>query len=269
MKLGPFGWAGELERMRSAMGAALIRNSPIVDWNKLQTRGYDIALTEVVPDNRGLLTWKGSYVVVYIREWKMGAKTSPKFHVAECKTLTDARGAQRFDSRYVVSTRSDGLYTVTRQDTGQDADERLDVCMNCLDRLNWKGFSSLSWNTKKQTVTEFQPAILYIAYGVSQITPLPKRTDSMVLRTGYTPDWPTVSDKKREAAGWICEQCAFDAREPDRRRFLHVHHRDADTQNNQPENLRVLCVACHAEQPLHGHLKAQPEFVEFVRRFRT
>jgi len=37
-------------------------------------------------------------------------------------------------------------------------------------------------------------------------------------------------------------------------RFLHVHHRNGQKHDNADTNLKVLCIACHAEEPMHGPL---------------
>ncbi|MBC7855732.1 MAG: hypothetical protein IAF94_20060, partial [Pirellulaceae bacterium] len=43
------------------------------------------------------------------------------------------------------------------------------------------------------------------------------------------------------------------------------HHKDGQKHDTRPENIAVLCVACHAEQFNHSHIKGGPDYVEFLR----
>jgi hypothetical protein len=45
-----------------------------------------------------------------------------------------------------------------------------------------------------------------------------------------------------EAHGQKCEHCQYN----ERKELLDVHHIDSDRNNNEPSNLMVLCVMCHA-----------------------
>jgi 5-methylcytosine-specific restriction endonuclease McrA len=37
--------------------------------------------------------------------------------------------------------------------------------------------------------------------------------------------------------------------------YLHTHHINADITNDKHENLKVLCIECHAKEFKHGHIK--------------
>ncbi len=43
--------------------------------------------------------------------------------------------------------------------------------------------------------------------------------------------------------GGLCERCKYDCVE-----ILHVHHKDRNRKNNNPQNLELLCPNCHAKE---------------------
>jgi len=47
-------------------------------------------------------------------------------------------------------------------------------------------------------------------------------------------------------------------------KYLHVHHRNGQKNDNRDSNLAVMCVACHAEQPMRGHMKFTPDYKAFI-----
>ena len=65
----------------------------------------------------------------------------------------------------------------------------------------------------------------------------------------YPDDWNVISATiKRQAdyTCYICQQCQIDSPTL----ILNVHHIDYNPQNNEPDNLVVLCRDCHVR--LHG-----------------
>jgi len=60
------------------------------------------------------------------------------------------------------------------------------------------------------------------------------------VRSKYAlPGWKTVRSFILERDGYFCVICKSDA-------YLHIHHRDQDPTNDDPENLVTLCDRCHA-----------------------
>jgi len=72
-----------------------------------------------------------------------------------------------------------------------------------------------------------------------------------MLRKTYTEDWLVISYRTRAAASWRCSECGADKSLA--RNELHVHHRNQNPQDNNPNNLIVLCKGCHdtAHERLH------------------
>lgn len=74
---------------------------------------------------------------------------------------------------------------------------------------------------------------------------------------GYPFDWSIISATTKREAGYkcfICEQYQLD----NTSLILNVHHKDYNPQNNQPDNLVVLCRDCHVRlHGLEGHERYQ------------
>ena len=69
----------------------------------------------------------------------------------------------------------------------------------------------------------------------------------------YPADWKAIAKAKKEAVGWICEDCGKQCRKPGEKfdthsRTLTVHHLDEDPGNCSPENLIALCAPCHLKR---------------------
>lgn len=122
--------------------------------------GEDFQLSEIDGSN-GILNYDGHQVMLYIPDQgnnismvisdgkQKGAK---RVHVAECKTIISMRERGRFNDRYDVINRIDGLFSVfgidyqTRQEVQGKAE--LAVCQNCLCLLNHLNFPELTWGAK-------------------------------------------------------------------------------------------------------------------------
>jgi hypothetical protein len=153
MKLPNFDDNLELNALRETMGASLRDYAPppppdaltTEEIERLAGEGIEIPLDEVGVLNDGTHIYKGRRVIVYIRDVaEYGGRTSmPKYHLAMCNTLSMMMEAGRFKTRYVVATRDDGLFNIQkiRGDIAIKSDERLNVCQQCLDELNYKSFS--------------------------------------------------------------------------------------------------------------------------------
>ena len=78
------------------------------------------------------------------------------------------------------------------------------------------------------------------------------------------PYWGALSFWIREEKQWTCENenCRINLEK--RRHDLHVHH-ILGRGFNSPQHLKVLCRACHAEEPGHAFMKADPEYEAFLR----
>ena len=62
----------------------------------------------------------------------------------------------------------------------------------------------------------------------------------------YTKDWETISREYRESHNFTCEECGITIEDPFDRQFIQVHHINGDKTDNSPNNLKCLCIHCHA-----------------------
>lgn len=225
----------------------------------LSEKGIDVALDDL-ENNGGLLTYKGRQVLLYIPDhgWRVQdalespRKSGKKFHVAHCETLETMRSKNRFE-RYTAAANLDGEFLITgtnRSNENISDYARLDVCKFCLKELNYKK-SARSTSIRKSVCDTFDIAEFFETYS-SCFKYLPVGNSSAKLTAGYSKDWPQISASTRELADWKCSTCRIDLRS--HQNLLHVHHVNGVKQDNSPSNLKVLCAACHRDQPLHERM---------------
>ncbi len=283
MKLPDFRNFEPLNRLRVAMGATELGNfapsySPdlltIEEIDRLSKSGIEIPLDEVRTLQDGTLAYKDSRVLLYIRDvyqYKSGEEKLPRFHVSNCRRLDEMRSEGRI-GRYVVATRDDGQFGLNIGAKGsgrlQPATRRLAVCQYCLGKLKFDGFDyTLPSNRKTAIVGKFTIGRFFELYPKSLHTVVPKHTAATAPKNEYTDDFRRISEALRREKNWLCDKCGRNFGSPNARRFLQVHHKDGQRNDNARSNLAVLCLGCHAEQPMHSHIKALPDYAEFRRTF--
>ncbi|TYO61028.1 HNH endonuclease [Bradyrhizobium hipponense] len=282
MKLPYFDDNPELNALRNAMGASLRDYTPpppsdtltIEEIERLSGEGIEIPLDEVRVLNDGTHIYKGRRVIVYIRDVaEYGGRTSmPKYHLAMCSTLSMMMEAGRFKTRYVVATRDDGRFSIQRirGDIAIKSDEQLNVCQQCLDELNYKSFSmrrTVDW--RREAVQGFSIKAFFDEFGKSCVWAMPKFDAINAPTNVYSPHFYRIAKALKEKRGYRCEQagCGINLAEPGSRRFLHAHHLNADKSDNHPTNIRLLCIRCHANEFQHSHVRENPDYAAFFRRF--
>ena len=83
----------------------------------------------------------------------------------------------------------------------------------------------------------------------------------------YPENWPEIRERIRMQRGFRCEECRIDL--SSHRRFLHLHHRNAQMNENEDDNLVLLCIEHHVVQPSHGHMRNSADLVEFLHLLRS
>lgn len=202
----------------------------------------------------GLLAYGSSQVVLYIQDHSYNfdqAMLSPRkanrFHVSECKTIRDMRASGKFE-RYVMTNNASGKFYATN---GRGGGEyiNLNVCMNCLEKLNYQGYRQKSKFERYEIVNAFHAEEFFEKYS-SFFEGFPRRKAG--AKEGYTEDWKNTSRALREAAGFHCQECHVDlSMYP---HLLHVHHINGVKRDNSKKNLQVLCADCHSKAPNHEHM---------------
>lgn len=262
MRLIDFTHFEPLNRLRQEMGAEL--NTTFVlrkEWEDttllelLAGRGADVKVEDIEIAG-SLLEYKGQRVLLYIRDqyyYEDDDGREYKYHIAHCQTL-ERMWKQGRSKRYVVSTRTDGVFPVVAKyrvsARVEEALRPMNVCKNCLTLLRAK----YPKDRQLWTYEQFRLSEFFDGYSTEH-TKLPVHSDKTAPEDAYSDDWSVVSRTYRELNGWKCERCGGDFSL--RQNLLHVHHKDHQKWNNSYENLEALCWTCHLAEPGHGQMGPQ------------
>lgn len=226
--------------------------------------------------DKGFLTYGGRKIVAYIRDQRMmsyDGTSNYRFHLMDCSTMQNMRAKGR-ERRYVATQRSDGRFEVnysqrvffgsttspfSRRGDIRKATLKLALCQNC-----W-------WELVRRGLYHYHDKESFSLKGFF------KQHDSGVARTvrkieeveqvqEYQPNQDDLSREYRKAVGYRCQLCQVNCR--NEQGLLHLHHVDGDPSNNAHHNLRVLCVDCHANEPLHQHMGRSARDQEKIARIK-
>lgn len=191
----------------------------------------------------------------YYARWQ----SYPKYHVVHCLTLQGMQANNQYH-RYSATRRSDGKFLVYPHYSNELTPVELVVCKNCLTKL----VRQYGTGVFPPEPEEFPLADWFETFdGHHRSTP----AGSSHATFDYSSDaWRERSRSCRERAEWQCEQCGIDLESAPH--LLHAHHKWG-TEYNKPEDLKALCIGCHAEQPGSEHqtLKSYPDYLQFMERF--
>jgi hypothetical protein len=235
--------------------------------------GIEIESTDEVQEfDDGTLIYKDRRVILFIRDHTVytGRSIDPKFHVANCDTLKQMRVHKRH-ARYVVAARMDGIFKLNIIEGSRRKQElrKLNVCQNCMSMLNFDDFvMSMARPTRQALVDNFSIDRFFEIYPRNLHTIEPEHNSETAPLNDYNQDFSEKSNERRAAANWTCQSpgCTVYLGEQSHRRYLHVHHLDGMKSNDNLDNLKVLCIACHANEPNHGHMKTLRDYRQFTQR---
>lgn len=281
---------GELAAVRELMGA------PLSDWKPCESdisprggvlealgRGFEANLTDVLVGPGNLLTYKGEQIVIYIRDTQQSKwvvenepEKTRRFHISDCSTLREMRAKGRYD-RYVLTNNMGGQFLVDwlDRDTGTRGETQaaLKVCKNCLTELSYRGYANEQGQLKSQQGLQDREAVWrefslgeFLMEYSTFFSSRPGRRAENAIQNAYVKDWPRISERTRRMAKWICETCSVDMSSLPR--LLHCHHKNGVVTDNAGRNLAVLCAACHAAQPDHGHMRVSSSTIHQINWLR-
>lgn len=230
---------------------------------KFKSQGIEVELSEVFHTNQSELftiledgsIHKAIIHIVDITNW--WGDQLPKFHIFNCRTVRDMKSNNK-GHRYRASQRTDGLFYIIKYINQERKNyENLDICSNCSPEYNGQfksnrivsNFSIKEYLNKPIKHTEFEDVKL-------DICTIPKT---------YSSKWSDISKYMKKNKKYICQKCFFDCSRGSFKRFLHVHHKNADKSNNSRDNLEVLCIECHANEHNHSHIKNLPDYTEYLQ----
>jgi hypothetical protein len=234
---------------------------------RLGVEGIDIDdFSEIKVEHDGTLSYKGKRIVIYIRDVKhyKDNQSLPKYHFSYCRTLETMRQNKRWH-RYVVANRDDGTFVVNFVgDKTSSKAMKLAVCQNCLEHIAWENFSyAMSSSTKQSIVRGFALSAFFEKYPKDLLSVVPTYTVDTAPLNDYSDDWGMISEGLKKKRGYCCAACGITL-SGTKRKYLHVHHINGQKNNNSEDNLEILCIKCHAEQPMHAHMKGLKDYQEYV-----
>lgn len=277
-KLPNFLNAPSLNALRGEMGAPLaatftdksdyvLIELPIIE--RLRETGVDVDFEDIHILEDGTLSYKGYRVLLYIRDIANygGRHSLPKFHLSYCKTLETMHANKRFQ-RYVVANREDGLFQVNFIDEKEMAKIiHLGVCQNCLGEISWNGFKNyFDRETRSAAVNAFKLKEFFKTYPRDLHIIKPDHTSDTAPINDYTDDWGDVSERFKRSRQYICDECGIELSQR-KSKYIHVHHKNGSKNDNTDSNLKLVCIRCHANEPMHGHMKRLPDYLDFIAQY--
>lgn len=238
---------------------------PVV--TRLQENGIDVGLEEIQILSDKTLAYRGHRVLLYIRDVSNygGKQELPKFHLTFCKTLDSMRQKRRFE-RYVVANRDDGHFQVNL--IGQPVVSKmamLNVCQLCLAHIRWQDFHmGMAQDVRLGRVRQFELKAFFKTYPKDLNAVRPAHTSDTAPLNDYPADWQDIALAVKKNRGYSCNKCRVHLNGV-MAQYLHLHHRNGVKSDNVDENLELLCIRCHAEEPFHGHMKSLPSYQEYLK----
>lgn len=283
MDLPDYSKCVEFYRLHQEMGIRVIPNVPVIDvedvealelvrelpdpedaavGTRLQRESVPVAKSDVVLLPNEPLRFRGRVVCAYVRDQHDSVVFDGQwrryvYHLFFCQALQ--RMKTNANQRSLLATqRSDGLFEVHDLSSGhpRKAHASLGLCPDCREILQELGIQAAGF----QLANYFA---LYDAYETRKL-----REVAVVLEPEV--DARTLADVYRQVCAFVCQACGVDC--TDATHLLHLHFNDGDPTNRATENLYILCVDCHAQQPGHDHMKVQPvvqDGIEMVKDRRA
>ncbi len=184
-----------------------------------------------------------------------------KYHFSNCQTIKNMF-KNDFGKKYKQSHRQDGkfryMFIENNAVSMEREDQKLNVCTFCLTWFRDKIQQPLQ-------AEKFLPSNFFENIDDAEWLPdcgyPPAAT---ALPNIYPADFVKISKKFRASRNYQCEQCKIDLQHQNLQKFSECHHTDMNVTDNRIANLKCLCIKCHAEQPMHGRIKQQPRYREFL-----
>jgi hypothetical protein len=183
----------------------------------------------------------------------------PKFHIRNCETIQEKKAKRDFNGKYVFSNE------VIKMEDLDGQIKELEICGNCL-RVNSQFHRGMKTSQYREEV---------ILNGQEEgnffESELPK--DVSTDFWGYTPEWDETSKNYRMKKKFTCENCGINLNQNlVNGYFLETHHLDGNKKHSDEDNLKCLCVLCHANfdnthRENYSRGASKQKLVDFIRLF--
>lgn len=175
------------------------------------------------------LQYKGKTYLGYMfikHAWISEYNKYPKFHLVKCQVIKEFIEQGLFDQRYEWSnSRVNDIVDISTNTVYPNV--VLNVCKHCLRHIDEKYRTTENFFEKlDKSNIEYDRKI-------------------EVDINGYPLGWDKISRRVKEENNYTCECCSITLKGIDRM-FCHIHHQDSDKLNNHRDNLKCLCIFCHA-----------------------
>ena len=268
---------GMRQKMNAPLASAFLSRFTYESLNKeelelLGREGLEINLDEISIEPDGTLSIKGQRILVHIRDVTARGRqfSLPRYHVVYCDKLDEMRTNNRW-GRYVASQSTIGVFHINRINEGKSvsaSQEKLDICQYCLGKLNWEQFHhTLPGEVRKNIVQNFTAERFFEKYPKNLLPVQPKYSVEDAPLNDYPSNWSAISELYKSVRLFQCECCNIILKK-ELRRYLHLHHVNGQKNDCSAENLRLLCIECHAKEPLHSHMQVLDEYKRFTKEIR-
>ena len=171
-------------------------------------------------------------VFMYKRDYHLDRFGKPRFHICKCQVIQGFINSGGFREHYrYANTQKVDVLNMDNNNSKEVVDD-LPLCSFCAEIMKRQFQSDM-------TSDDFVEVLKAAGEATEEES---KEVDIF----GYVKEWPKISEAKRELENYTCEQCGYQANNAFDRRFIQVHHIDGNKLNNKKENLKCLCIRCHA-----------------------
>lgn len=177
-------------------------------------------------------------VFLYKKDYRLQQYGKPRFHICKCEVIDDFINSGRFKQHYVRAN-SEPVPVIDLDDSRKQKEiSGLPLCKYCMNKIsNIVALNSTHFIEILKTANE-------------------NKDDQQGVETdifGYTRDWDIISKDYREKHHYTCEKCGIKIEDDYDKQYIHVHHVNGNKLNNEEENLKCLCLYCHAHVDDHHY----------------
>ena len=192
--------------------------------NKMEFTDEGIFLNDDVTNSR-------QQIFLYKRDYYLERYGKPRYHTHKCEVIQDFINKGRFHDYRRANTES---VMVRDMDDGY-----IDKKVSCMKLCAY--CAKMAINYQGQDSSDF---VELLKQAKDAEVSLKKKEEVDIF--GYTKDWEKISSEFRASHNYTCEECGITIDDPFDRQFIQVHHINGDKTDNNPKNLRCLCIKCHA-----------------------